>query len=315
MNIDAGITRTEAPGLAIPKTRSTLRRREAVTGYLFILPAVLGFILWTAGPMVYSFWMSLHEWDLLTSPEWVGFGNYRDMWDDPLFWKSLRVTFYFLFVSVPLFQLISFGVALLLNVRVRGISFFRTAYYLPTIVPLVASSVLWAWVFNSEFGLLNALLRKVGISKILWLQDPTWAMPALIVMSLWVFGGTMIIYLAGLQGIPQHLYEAAELDGAGEWNKLINITIPMMSPVIFFNLVLGLIGSLQTFTQAYVITNGGPQNSTLFYALYIYRRAFTDFKMGYASALAWVLFGIVLVFSILVFRSFGRMVYYEDEAT
>jgi multiple sugar transport system permease protein len=313
MNIDAGITRTESRSLAIPKTRSSLRRREAITGYLFILPAVLGFLLWTAGPMAYSFWMSLHEWDLLTSPEWVGFGNYRDMWDDPLFWKSLRVTFYFLFVSVPLFQLLSFGVALLLNVKVRGISFFRTAYYLPTIVPLVASSVLWAWVFNSEFGLLNALLRKFGISKILWLQDPTWAMPALIVMSLWVFGGTMIIYLAGLQGIPAHLYEAAELDGAGEWNKLLNITVPMMSPVIFFNLVLGLIGSLQTFTQAYVITNGGPQNSTLFYALYIYRRAFTDFKMGYASALAWVLFGIVLLFSILVFRSFGRMVYYEDE--
>jgi multiple sugar transport system permease protein len=313
MNIDAGISRTESRSLAIPKSRSSLRRREAITGYLFILPAVLGFLLWTAGPMVYSFWMSLHEWDLLTSPEWVGFGNYQDMWDDPLFWKSLRVTFYFLFVSVPLFQLISFGVALLLNVRVRGISFFRTAYYLPTIVPLVASSVLWAWVFNSEFGLLNAMLRKFGISKILWLQDPTWAMPALIVMSLWVFGGTMIIYLAGLQGIPQHLYEAAELDGAGEWNKLLNITVPMMSPVIFFNLVLGLIGSLQTFTQAYIITDGGPQNSTLFYALYIYRRAFTDFKMGYASALAWVLFGIVLLFSILVFRSFGRMVYYEDE--
>jgi multiple sugar transport system permease protein len=314
MNVDAGVTRAQPRQAVVPRSRSSLRRREAMTGYLFILPAVLGFLLWTAGPMIYSFWMSLHEWDLLTDPEWVGFGNYRDMWEDKLFWKSLRVTFYFLFVSVPLFQLISFGVALLLNVRVRGMSFFRTAYYLPTIVPLVASSVLWAWVFNSEFGLLNAALRKFGISKILWLQDPTWAMPALIVMSLWVFGGTMIIYLAGLQGIPQHLYEAAELDGAGPWNKLLNITIPMMSPVIFFNLVLGLIGALQTFTQAYVITNGGPQNSTLFYALYIYRRAFTDFKMGYASALAWVLFGIVLAFSILIFRSFGRMVYYEDEA-
>jgi multiple sugar transport system permease protein len=174
--------------------------------------------------------------------------------------------------------------------------------------------VLWAWVFNSEFGLLNAAIRKFGFSKILWLQDPTWAMPALIVMSLWTFGGTMIIYLAGLQGIPAHLYEAAELDGAGEWNKLLNITLPMMSPVIFFNLVLGLIGALQTFTQAYIVTDGGPQNSTLFYALYIYRRAFTDFKMGYASALAWVLFGIVLAFSILVFRSFGRSVYYEDDA-
>ena len=296
------------------RSRISLRRREAISGYLFILPAVLGFFLWTAGPMVFSAWISFHEWDLLRDPEWTGLGNYRRMIDDPLFWKSLRVTFAFVFIFVPVFQLLSFAISLLLNASARGISFFRTAYYLPTIVPIVASSVLWSWVFNSEFGLLNSVLRRFGFSKILWLQDPDYALFSIIVMSLWTFGGTMVIYLAGLQGIPQHLYEAAAIDGAGPWRKLRDVTVPMMSPVIFFNLVLGFINALQTFTQAFIITDGGPQNSTLFFALYLYRKAFRDFAMGYAAALAWVLFGIVLLFSLLLFRSFGRMVYYEDEA-
>jgi multiple sugar transport system permease protein len=251
---------------------------------------------------------------LLRDPEWTGLGNYRRMLDDPLFWKSLRVTFAFVFIFVPLLQVLSFAIALLLNVNTRGISFFRTAYYLPTIVPIVASSVLWSWVFNSEFGLLNSVLRRFGFPKILWLQDPDYALFSIIVMSLWTFGGTMVIYLAGLQGIPQHLYEAAAIDGAGPWRKLRDVTVPMISPVIFFNLVLGFINALQTFTQAFIITDGGPQNSTLFFALYLYRKAFRDFAMGYAAALAWVLFGIVLLFSLLLFRSFGRMVYYEDEA-
>ena len=313
--VQAG-TRSLATETATPRrSRISLRRREAISGYLFILPAVLGFFLWTAGPMVFSAWISFHEWDLLRDPEWIGLGNYRRMLDDPLFWKSLRVTFAFVFIFVPLFQLLSFAIALLLNANARGISFFRTAYYLPTIVPVVASSVLWSWVFNSEFGLLNSVLRRFGFTKILWLQDPDYALFSIIVMSLWTFGGTMVIYLAGLQGIPQHLYEAAAIDGAGPWRRFRDVTMPMMSPVIFFNLVLGFISALQTFTQAYIITDGGPQNSTLFFALYLYRKAFRDFPMGYAAALAWVLFGIVLLFSLLLFRSFGRMVYYEDEAT
>ena len=312
--VQAG-TRGLATETATPqRNRLSLRRREAIYGYLFILPAVLGFFLWTAGPMVSSAWISFHEWDLLRDPEWTGLGNYRRMIDDPLFWKSLRVTFAFVFIFVPVFQLLSFAISLLLNASARGISFFRTAYYLPTIVPIVASSVLWSWVFNSEFGLLNSVLRRFGFPKILWLQDPDYALFSIIVMSLWTFGGTMVIYLAGLQGIPQHLYEAAAIDGAGPWRKLRDVTVPMMSPVIFFNLVLGFINALQTFTQAFIITDGGPQNSTLFFALYLYRKAFRDFAMGYAAALAWVLFGIVLLFSLLLFRSFGRMVYYEDEA-
>jgi multiple sugar transport system permease protein len=293
--------------------RSSLARREAIRGYLFIAPAVLGFLLWVAGPMVISAWLSLTEWDLLSPPEFVGLNNYQAMLKDPLFWQSLKVTAYFTLVSVPLFQGLAFAVALLMNVKVRGITIFRTVYYLPSIVPVVANALLWAWVFNSDFGLLNAALRTLGLPKVLWLQDPSWAMPALITMSLWGLGGAMLIYLAGLQGVPQHLYEAAEIDGANHWNRFRHVTVPMMSPVIFFNLVLGLIGALQTFTQGYIITNGGPQNSTLFYALYLYRRAFTDFKMGYAAALAWVLFTIVLVLSLLVFRYLGRQVHYEDE--
>ena len=292
---------------------SPTARREAIYGYLFIAPAVLGFLIWVAGPMLFSAWVSLTEWDLLSAPEFVGFSNYQAMLKDPLFGQSLRVTAYFTLVSVPLFQALALAVALLMNVNVRGISFFRTIYYLPSIVPVVANAMLWSWVFNSEFGLLNAGLRAIGLPKVLWLQNPNWAMPALITMSLWGIGGAMLIYLAGLQGVPQHLYEAAELDGASYWHRFRHVTIPMISPVIFFNLLMGLIGALQTFTQGYIITNGGPQNSTLFYALYIYRRAFTDFKMGYAAALAWVLFVIVLVLSVLVFRYLGRQVHYEDE--
>jgi multiple sugar transport system permease protein len=293
--------------------RSPMARQEAIYGFLFIAPAVLGFLIWIAGPMLFSAWLSLTEWDLLSPPEFVGLSNYQAMFQDPLFWKSLRVTAYFTLVSVPLFQALAFAVALLMNVKVRGITLFRTIYYLPSIVPVVANALLWAWVFNSDFGLLNAALRAIGLPKVLWLQDPSWAMPALITMSLWGIGGAMLIYLAGLQGVPQQLYEAAEIDGANYWHRFRHVTIPLMSPVIFFNLLLGLIGALQTFTQGYIITNGGPQNSTLFYALYIYRRAFTDFKMGYAAALAWVLFAIVLVLSVLVFRYLGRQVHYEDE--
>lgn len=299
---------------ARPTRRLSPERRETISGYLFILPAVLGFLLWTAGPMAYSAWVSLTDWDLLSPPRFVGLDNYRRMFDDKLFWTSLRVTFVFTLLAAPLFQLFSFVSALLLNIEVRGVALFRTLYYLPTVVPLVASSVLWSWIYNSEFGLLNSVLRAVGLPKLLWLQDTDLVTPALVIMILWGVGGTMVIYLAGLQGIPAHLYEAAEIDGAGPWQRLVNVTIPMMSPIIFFNFVLGLIAALQTFAQAYIITDGGPRNATLFYAVYLYRRAFRDFQMGYAAALAWVLFAIVLAISLLVFRSLGRTVYYEDDA-
>jgi multiple sugar transport system permease protein len=292
--------------------RFSLRKRGALTGYLFISPVVLGYLIWVAGPMLVAVWLSLTDWDMLRPATFVGLENYRTMLQDDLFWKSLAVTFYFTLVSVPLSLACSFIVALLMNVNVRGISFFRLLFYLPSIVPAVANAVLWVWVLNSEFGLLNTLLNWLGLPKILWLQDPNWAMPALIVMSLWAIGGAMITFLAGLQGIPQHLYESAEIDGANYWSRFRHVTIPMMSPVIFFNLVIGLSSALQTFTQGYLMTRGGPQDATLFYGLYIYRSAFRDFKMGYAAALSWVLFAIVLLLSIFVFRYLGRMVYYEE---
>jgi len=292
--------------------RISMRQRRMLAGYLFISPVVLGYLIWVAGPMMIAIWLSLTDWDLLRPPHFVGLENYRTMFQDDLFWKSLRVTFYFTLVSVPLSLVLSFAVAMLMNVRVRGIAFFRVLFYMPSIVPAVANAVLWVWVLNSEFGLLNVLLRWLGLPKVLWLQDPAWAMPSLIVMSLWAIGGAMVIYLAGLQGIPQHLYDAAEIDGANAWHRFRHVTIPMMSPVIFFNLVIGLVAALQTFTQGYLITQGGPENSTLFYGLYIYRRAFTDFKMGYAAALSWVLFAIVLALSLIVFRYLGGLVYYEE---
>jgi ABC-type sugar transport system permease subunit len=301
------------PAIAVRRSRLSLRHKEAIAGYLFILPAVLGFILWTAGPMLYSLWLSFHSWNLVQPPKWIGLGNFRKMWDDRLFWKSVRVTLTYAAILVPLFQLLSFSMAVLLNRKVRGIRFFRAAFYLPVVVPVAAASFLWGFIFNSEFGLINYLLRQLGFDKILWFQEPRYAMTAMVIISLWVFGGTMVIYLAALQGVPEHLYEAAALDGANAFRRLFVVTIPMLSPVIFFNFVLGVIGSLQIFTQAFIITEGGPQNATRFYSYMVFVKGFRDFQMGYASALSWVLFAFILLLSLLIFRSLGRMVYYEEE--
>ncbi|RIK35641.1 MAG: ABC transporter permease [Chloroflexi bacterium] len=290
----------------------TLAQREEIAGWLFILPAVLGVIIWLAGPMIYSVWLSMTDWDLIRPARFVGGQNFVRMVNDPLFYKSLVVTVYYTAFHVPLTLILAFAVALLLNTKTRGIALFRTLYYLPTIVPAVANAVLWVWIFNSEFGLLNLLLRAMGLPKILWLQDPQTAMPALIIMSLWTLGGTMIIFLAGLNGISEQLYEAAEIDGAGSWARFWRITIPLMTPVIFFNLILQIIGSFQVFTAGYLITRGGPNYATNFYVLYLFDNAFSWFNMGYAAALAWVLFVIVLVLSLIVFRSGSQWVYYEE---
>jgi multiple sugar transport system permease protein len=292
--------------------RLSFRKRQILAGYLFITPVILGYLIWVAGPMLAAIWLSLTEWDMLQPATFVGLSNYQQMLHDDLFWKSLAVTFYFTIVSVPFSLILSFALALLVNVNLRGVSIFRMLFYLPSIVPLVVNAVLWLWIFNSELGLLNAVLHWLGLPRVLWFQDANWAMPALIIMSLWSIGGSMVIFLAGLQGIPEHLYEAAEIDGANYWQRFWNVTIPMMSPVIFFNLVIGLIGALQTFVPGYLMTQGGPQNATLFYGLYIFRSAFRDFKMGYAASLSLVLFAIVLVLSLFVFRYLGRLVYYEE---
>uniref|UniRef100_A0A540VL54 Sugar ABC transporter permease n=1 Tax=Litorilinea aerophila TaxID=1204385 RepID=A0A540VL54_9CHLR len=282
-----------------------------MVGYIFISPFILGFLLWFLLPAVTALWLAVNDWNLIRPPRFVGADNFLKMGTDRLFWQSLKVTTVFSIISVPVGLVLSFLLALLMNTKVRGIAFFRTVYYLPSIVPAVASAVLWAWILNTEFGLLNVLLQALGLPKVPWLQDPEWALPALILMSLWGLGGSMIIYLAGLQGIPETYYEAARIDGAGRWAQLRHITIPLMSPIIFFNLIMGIIGSFQIFTAGYLVTNGGPQNATLFYVLYLYRNGFEYLDMGYAAALAWILFFIILALTLFVFKYVGRMVHYE----
>jgi multiple sugar transport system permease protein len=288
--------------------------RRTIVGYIFIAPFMLGFVIWFLIPALISLWLAFQDWNMIQVPRFIGLDNFRSIVSDKLFWQALKVTTIYTAVSVPLSLVLAFLLALLVNTKVRGIAVFRTIYYLPSFVPAVANAVLWAWILNSEFGLLNAFLHVFGIHKVLWLQDPDWALPALILMSLWGLGGTMVIFLAGLQGIPNEFYEAAEIDGAGPWAKLWHVTIPLMSPVIFFNLVMGIIGTFQMFTAAYLITNGGPQNGTLFYVLYLWRVAFQYLRMGYGAALAWVLAFIIMGLTVFVFSGLGRWVHYEEAA-
>lgn len=286
--------------------------RRTLIGYSFIFPFILGFILWFLIPAGTAAWLAFQDWNMIRAPRFAGFDNFTRMANDKLFWQALKVTLIYSLISVPLRLVFGFLVAVLLNTKVRGMPFFRTIFYMPSIVPAVANAVLWAWILNSEFGLLNAGLAMFGINKIHWLQEPELALPALIIMSLWTIGGSMVIYLAGLQGIPDVFYEAAEIDGAGSLSKFFNITVPLMSPIILFNLVMGIIGSFQVFTSGFLITDGGPQNATLFYVLYLYRSAFEQLKMGYSSAMAWVLFALIMIMTWVVFKWFGNQVYYEE---
>jgi len=290
----------------------TPRVRNAITGYLFVAPFILGVLVWVVFPAGMAAWLSLQKWDLITPNQFVGLGNFKTMFSDNLFWQSLKVTTVYTSFSVPLSLLIAFSTALLLNTKVRGLAIFRTIFYLPSVVPAVASAVLWAYIFNTDFGLLNTAIHYFGMPKIPWLQRPEWALPAFIMMSLWVVGQAMIIFLAGLQGIDDVYYEAAKIDGAGKWAQLINITIPMMSSVIFFNLIIGVIASFQVFAAGFLITDGAPQNSTLFYVLYLYRVGFQQLKMGYAAALSWMLFFIILILTLIIFKTVGKRVYYQD---
>jgi multiple sugar transport system permease protein len=291
-----------------------LARREALTFYLLISPWLLGLLLFVLGPMLASLAISFTQWDLLSAAKFVGLDNYDRLFSrDPLFWQSLKVTVLYTVAYVPLELAGGLVLALLMNQPLRGIGLFRTIYYLPSVLPGVAFVVLWMWILHPDVGLINTLLSYVGIEGPRWLVDPDWALPALLMMSLWGLGRSMVIYLASLQGIPQQLYEAASIDGAGRWHSFWRITLPMLTPTIFFNLVLSIISTFQTFTSAFVATNGGPLDSTLFYVLYIFRQAFEYFNMGYASALAWVLFVIILVLTLLVVRTSDRWVYYEGE--
>ncbi len=289
---------------------NTSARRKTLMGYLFISPFILGFLLWFVAPTLTSVWMVFQDWNIMSPPRFVALENFSTIFGDDLFWQSLKVTAIYTLLSVPVGTLLSFSVALLMNTKVRGINIFRTLYYLPVVVPAVAGSILWAWMLNTEFGFLNILLRAVGLPKVRWLVDPNLALLSLTIVSLWGIGSTMVIYLAGLQGVPDLYYEAAEIDGAGRWAKLRHITIPLMSPVILFNVITGVIASFQVFTAGYLITGGGPDNATLFYVLHIYRTGFKNFHMGQAAALSWVLFVIIVALVALIFRSIGGSIYY-----
>jgi len=306
---------------AVAASQSTLgsrvvrsRRRENITGWLWASPWILGFLIFTLGPMIASIYYSFTDFPVISPPVWIGLENYQTMLSgDKIIGQALKVTTVYAVVSIPLNLSVGFFLAILLNQPIRGVTVWRTIYYMPAVISGVAVALLWQWIFNTDFGLANWLLDLMGIQGPRWLLDPAWALPALIIMSLWGVGGGMIINLAGLQGVPSQLYEAAEIDGAGPWRRFLTVTVPMVSPVIFFNLVMGIIGALQTFTQAFIMTGGGPQKATHFYMLHLYNNAFVWLKMGYAAALAWVLFIYILALTLVVIRSSSAWVYYEGE--
>jgi len=288
------------------------QRRRNIEGYMVISPWLIGFIIFTVGPMLASLVLMFMSYDLLTPPRWTGLANLNRMVNDRLFTLSLYNTAYYAFAAVPAQLLVAFLLALALNMKVAGVNIFRTLYYLPTVTPAVASVILWVWILNPEYGLANTLLKYVGLPPQAWLWDPKLSKPSFVLMSLWGVGWQMVIFLGALQGVPNELYEAAMIDGAGQWRRLLNVTLPMISPVTFFNLTMGIIRSFQTFTGAYIATGGGPINSTLFYVLHLYRQAFENWRMGYACTLAWVLVILLLVLTLVQFRASGRWVYYES---
>ena len=284
--------------------------KDNLVGYLFISPWLIGFLVLTLGTMIYSLVLSFFRADMMSDAVYVGIQNYERLFRDKRFWKSLINTVYYT-ASVPAKVVVGLIVAMVLNRELPGIRLFRTIYYLPAVVSGVAVAILWQWLLHPDFGLVNAVLGYVGVNGPGWLATEEWAMPGLILMSFWSVGSTVVIYLAGLQGVPRHLYEAAEIDGAGAWAKFRAVTFPMVSPTLFFSLITGLIGSFQIFLSTFVMTEGGPNNATLTLVLYLYRQAFLQFRMGYASALAWIIFVLILVLSLFLFRSSALWVYYE----
>lgn len=294
---------------------SAYARREAIIFYLCISPWIVGFVVFLAYPSLRSLYLAFTRYQIGHAPVWIGLDNFRQMAHDDLFWKSLKVTAEYVIGSVPGSNVIALGIAMLLAQKIRGISVWRTIYFLPSVVSVVAISVLWYYVFNPQYGIVNSLLAYIHIKGPGWYTSETWAMPTIILINWWMVGTQVIIYLAGLKGIPQEYYEAVEVDGGGPWSKFRHITLPLLSPVIFFNVVNGFIGAFQVFDQAWILSagSGRPNNATLTYMLNLYRQAFQFGFMGYASALAWVLFIIIMFFTLLVLRSSSFWVYYEAE--
>jgi multiple sugar transport system permease protein len=294
--------------------KSPFVKAEARAGILFSAPIILGFIIFVLGPMIASLCLSFTDYHITGETNFVGIDHYVSMFsgDDIFFYKSLSVTSYYVFLSVPACIIFSFAIAMLMNQEIKGRAFFRTVFYIPTIVPVVASSLVWMWLLNPDLGLVNSLLRSWKLPTSKWLFGEGSAVPSLVMMSLWGTGSQMVIFLAGLQGIPRHLYEALEVDGGNAFHSFRYITVPMMTPTIFFFFLMALIGGFQIFGQALIMTGGGPNNATLFYVFHMYRTAFLQSRMGLASAWAWVLFVIIAILTFVAFRSSRFWVYYED---
>jgi multiple sugar transport system permease protein len=292
----------------------TIQTRQTIEAYIGLTPYLAGFLIFTLGPILYSLYLSFTDYDVLSPPKWIGAANYVKMFTvDNLIPHSLWITFKYTIVAVPAGVVVGYALGLLLNEKAVGLSFWRTAFYMPSVVPALATAYLFMWLLQADYGLINTALRAVGLPAPKWWGDPDTVIWCFILMALWGAGGGVILYLSSLQGVPTDLYDAAKVDGANAWQRFRHVTLPMTSPVIFFTFLTGMIASFQVFTQVFVSSNGGPANGSLFYMLYLYRIAWTELKMGYAAAMAWVLFLILLVLTVLVLRLSGRLVYYAGE--
>ncbi len=285
-------------------------RRNLCVGLFFVSPWLIGLVVFYLYPIAASLYYSLTDYNVLQPPSFTGLSNYQQIFADPLFWTSLANTAFMVFVGIPVYTVVDIAVAILLNAKVPGQAFYRAVVFMPTLIPVVVLSILWDWLLNPQTGLVNLSLRSVGINGPGWFANPDWTKPGFVFMTLWTTGNAVVIYLAGLQDVDQTLYEAADVDGANWWYKIRHITIPSLSPVILFNVILAIIASFQFFTQAFIITNGGPLNASLFYSLYLYQNAFSYLHMGYASGLAWILLVIALALTVFVLRSSAKWVYY-----
>jgi multiple sugar transport system permease protein len=291
-----------------------MERSQGFWGWIFIMPLSLGLTIWVAFPLGISLVASTWRWNMISPPLFVGLGNFVTMFTtDPLFLQSVIVTLKYTLLAVPLQLLIAFGLAMLLTSRIRGIGIYRTIFYIPSLIPVVVTSAMWLWLFDPNFGLLNIILEQLGLPAQMWIFSSEQVIPSLVFMNLWTVGNVVVIFLAGLQGIPRQLREAVSIDGGNAWDEFRHVIVPFMSPVIFYNLVIGLINSLQIFTQPYIMTHGGPSNASLTYLLDIYQQAFQFSKMGYACAMAWVFIVVTVFLSAVLFKSSGRWVYYEGD--
>jgi multiple sugar transport system permease protein len=304
------LPKKSSPWADFKRAFTGLRREETISGYLFILPNLLGFLTFTVFPIFFTFYLSLSQWDLSKKPQFVGLSNFTSLGSDELFWKTLGNSFYYTFGAVPIGIFLAFVLALLLNQKIKGVIAFRTIYFLPQVTLVVASAIVWGWIYQPDFGLINYILSLVGIHGPKWIYSSVWAMPSVIIYCNWMgIAPSALILLAGLQGIPEEMYEAAEIDGASEWGRLRFITLPLITPSLFFVVVTSLIGAMQTFSQFYILTKGGPNFATTPLVMYIFNMGFSWFKFGNASAIAIVLFAILLIITLIQWRVASRWVY------